>query len=108
MEKLLNKMQQKPEFETTKVIDYMSLIDFFRAQENFDLEDTLWSLLTDTDGKSYVPVTITNGCYLPWRITDSLDYFRESDEDLINQFNSLLVKHYNLTQDEDILFYIVW
>ena len=95
----------KPEFETRKVICYLDLVDFFKQEENFD-DDAFWDLLTDDD--FMFPVNITNGCHLPWQINQILDYFKNEDHDIVTQFNNLLLKHYDVSVDEELLLNIWW
>jgi hypothetical protein len=95
----------KPNFKTKKQIIYLDMVDFFNEQDNFDKE-AFWMLLTGDDG--YLPITITNGCHLSWQINESLDFFEEKDHELVKHFNNLLIKHYNLLEDEEVLFNIFW
>ena len=97
--------KNKPKFETKRIICYLDLVKFFKEQDNFD-DETFWNLLTNDD--NYLPVTITNGCYLPWQINENVDYFKNKDHKFVKQFNDLLIKHYGLLEDEEVLFNIWW
>ena len=95
----------KPEFKSTRIICYLDLFKFLKEQDNFD-DEAFWEVLTDDD--NYLPVTITNGCYLPWQINQIVVYFKEKDHKLVKQFNDLLIKHYSIPEDEEVLFNIWW
>ena len=107
----------KPIIEVRRIIDFINLIEYlaFVEGKKFELPypdapgkerskwaDDIWCAFTD-EGSYFQEGNIVAYC-----VEDCMDYFDEKHYSLINEFNELFLKHFEINTDETVLFKFDW